>query len=772
MFILKLLGGAALEGPDGPITGRPAQKRRLALLALLAMSRTNRLGREKLITYLWPDRDEDSARHLLSDAVYVLNRALGPDTLAGAGDELRLNPERLACDARAFETACTEDPEAALRLYAGPFLDGFFLDGSEEFESWASRERERLAGLLAAALERIAVAREAAGDDRGATDVWRRLTLEDPFNSRVAVVLARALERGGDRAGALQAAQAHAAFIRKELGLHPPPELRDLMRSLQAVPPEPAKAPETPVTVTPAAEPPTQEPLELPALAAPPPASPSPAPAAVRRPVRWPLAALAVLALTLAWLWLWGSAGSDPPLRSVAVMPFEELGGAPGGGYLGESIADELTTQLGRATALKVAGRTSAFALEDRQLDAREIGRALGVDGLVEGSVRREQDRVRIAVRLVSARDGYQIWSRSWDRPVDEMPLIQEQIAREVLDVLDARPAGGDRAAPAAPPVPAAAYHLYLQGRYLWHQRTKDSLTRAAEAFEQATVLAPRYAQAFSGLADAYAVMGFYDYLPPSEAFPRAREAARRALAVDPRLAEAHASLGYVALYYDWNWTEAEAAFQRAIALNPSYSIGHQWYGNYLTARGRFDEAAAAMRRAQEVDPLSLVASAALGWVQFYRRDYAAAVAQCRRTLELNPEFSLAHLWAGWAQEVAGRHAEAVAHLTEAVRLSSDAAVALASLGRAQALAGDPGAARQTLAELHRAHGAYLPAYELAKLHLALGDRDEAFVWLRRALAERSHSIVFLDVDPQLDLLRDDPRFAALAAGIVALPAR
>jgi tetratricopeptide (TPR) repeat protein len=198
--------------------------------------------------------------------------------------------------------------------------------------------------------------------------------------------------------------------------------------------------------------------------------------------------------------------------------------------------------------------------------------------------------------------------------------------------------------------------------------------------------------------------------------------------------------------------------------------VGHQWYGNYLTARGRFDQAKAAMRRAQEVDPLSLVASAALGWVHFYAREFDAAIEQCRRTLELNPRFELAHLWAGWAEEGAGRYAAAVARLGEAARLSNGA-VAMASLGRAQALSGDRAAARQTLARLHREHREYVPAYELAKLHLALGQHDQALALLQRAHRERSHSIVFVGVDPQLDALRHDPRFRALESSIGAVAA-
>lgn len=482
--------------------------------------------------------------------------------------------------------------------------------------------------------------------------------------------------------------------------------------------------------------------------------------------LRWVFAAAAVAAVILVVVALRRSVGSATPPRSIAVMPFDEVGLDQTRQYSGDGIADELTTELGRESGLKVAARTSAFALKGRKMDAREIGRALGVDALLEGSVRQANSRVRVAARLVSTRDGYQIWSDAWDQPLDEMAAIQEQILTDVLRVLTGGRSRPNRAGAGATTVAPEAYHLYLQGRYLWHQRTRDSLKRSAELFERAAVISPTYAEAFSGLADAYAVLGFYDYLPSTEAFARAKTAAQRALDLDARLAPAHASLGYVALYYDWNWAEAEAAFKRAIALNPSYSVGHQWYANYLTARGRFDEAVKAMRRAQEVDPLSLIASAALGWVHFYQRDYDAAVEQSRRTLELNPRFELAHLWAGWAHEAAGRYPDAVRHLTEAMRLSSDGAVALASLGRAQALAGDRAAARQTLAKLHRLHGAYLPAFEVAKLHLALDERDEAIAWLRRAHAERSHSIVFLGVDPQLDLLRHDRRFMELEGRI------
>jgi TolB-like protein/DNA-binding SARP family transcriptional activator/Tfp pilus assembly protein PilF len=750
VFILKLLGGAALEGPEGPVAGRPAQKRRLALLALLTMSRTGRVGREKLATYLWPDSDAERSRHLLSDAVYVLNRALGGDAITGIGDDLLLTPDRLACDARRFESALERgDVEEAARLYAGPFLDGFFLDGSEAFERWAAAERDRLAARFASALERLAAARDAAGDAQGAAEAWRRLAAEDPFNSRVAAGFARALDRGGDRAAALQHLHAHVGLLRNELGLGATPELLASIETLTAQPPaRPAPAPST------------ERPSSAAAAAPPDAAPPAPAPPAA---ASWlmPAAALALVLLAIGgWLLLRPARSAATALQSIAVMPFASLGAPDESRYFGEGMAEELATRLGRAGGLKVAARTSAVAVHGRSMDAREIGRALNVDALVEGSVRQAEGKLRIAVRLINARDGYQIWSHSWDRPSDDVLAVQDEIAGSVMRALRGDPAPA--AAGAARAVAPEAYDLYLQGRYLWHQRTHESLARAAGLFERAVSLAPGYAEAYSGLADAYAVMGFYDYLAPAEAFPRAREAARRALAIDPQLTQAYASLGYVALYYDWNWQEAEAAFERAIELNPSYSVGHQWHANYLTARGRFDEAAAAMRRAQEVDPLSLIASAALGWVHFFGRDYDAAVDQCRQTLALNPQFELAHLWSGWAHEAAGRYAQALESLDTAVRLSKRSAIALASLGRAQAMAGDRPQARRTLAALEREHAGYLPAYETAKLHLALGDAREALRWLRRAHEQRSHSMVFLAVDPQLDALRNDPGFRDL----------
>jgi tetratricopeptide (TPR) repeat protein len=308
-----------------------------------------------------------------------------------------------------------------------------------------------------------------------------------------------------------------------------------------------------------------------------------------------------------------------------------------------------------------------------------------------------------------------------------------------------------------------AAYNLYLRGRYEWHKRTEAGLRAAADYFAQATLRAPQYARAWAGLGDAHAVLGFYDYLPPRNAFPQAKQAALRALQLDSSLAEPHATVAYVALYYEWQWQEAERAFQRSIALNPRYSTAHQWYGNLLTALGRFDEAAREMRAAMEIDPLSLIANAALGWTLYYAGHYGEAVAQLDQTLTLNADFELAHLWRGLALLELQRHAEAQQAIERAVQLSGGSAISKASLAHAYARAGHTELARQMVSSLEQGRDTrYTPSYEIAKVYGALGDRATALQWLERAHRERSHSIAFLRVDPQLQALRAEPAFQRL----------
>jgi tetratricopeptide (TPR) repeat protein len=287
-------------------------------------------------------------------------------------------------------------------------------------------------------------------------------------------------------------------------------------------------------------------------------------------------------------------------------------------------------------------------------------------------------------------------------------------------------------------------------------------LRAAAEHFRAAVEVAPDYARAWGGLADAYAVLGFYDYLPPRVAFPQAREAAQNALDIGPDNADAEATLGYVALYFDWDIPRAERHFVRSIQLRPESSKAHQWYGNLLTAAGRFDEAEASLRRATQLDPLSLIASAALGWTRYYAGHYDEALEQYELTLDLDENFELVYMWIGWLYEVQGDYDRAVAALEDARERSGGTGITTASLARTLALAGTPERSESLLSALENSDG-YVPAYEIAKARFALGQNDAAMQWLERAYDERSHSLVFLRVDPQLADVQDLEAFAALA---------
>ncbi|WP_226703673.1 tetratricopeptide repeat protein [Microbulbifer elongatus] len=486
---------------------------------------------------------------------------------------------------------------------------------------------------------------------------------------------------------------------------------------------------------------------------------------------RWPWLAASSLLLAASIFKLFTASveshkAAPHQFESVAVLPFVNASEEYQRDYFGDGLADDILNRLSGFPGLRVVSRTSSFSLPKSGLDARGIGKLLATDALVEGSVRRDGERLRINVRLIDTRTGYQLWSQTFQRELTDIFSIQEDIALEVASTLVGKLQSDADFGVQSPEILPAAYDHYLRGRFYWHKRTEKDLNAAVENFEQAIALAPEYAPAWAGLADALAVLGFYDYLPPSEAFTRARGAARRTLQLDPSNASAEANLGYVALYYDWDLAEAEARFLQAIAFKPDSSKAHQWYGNLLVAAGRFDEAERAMRRATELDPLSLIANAALGWVLYHAGEHQAALEQLALVEELNPEFELVYLWRGWTLEAMGDLAGAVEALRENVERSGGSAIGVASLARALALKGDTKNALALLDELS-IQDAYLPAYELAKAHLALGDSETAEQWLTRAYTQRSHSMVFLDVDPQLAEIRDTAGYLRLVEQVM-----
>ena len=458
------------------------------------------------------------------------------------------------------------------------------------------------------------------------------------------------------------------------------------------------------------------------------------------------------------------SAGAASVPATVAVLPFVDQ--SPGGNqeYFSEGITEELINTLARVGGLRVASRTSSFAFKGRNTDPRTIGTELGVATILEGSVKRDGDQLRITARLVNAKDGYALWSNTYDRTAGDAFAIQHEIAGAIAQTLRVKLVGPVADSSPGPPPNAAANDLYFKGRYAWYTRTQAGVRSAVQFFQQALDVDPTFVRAHAGLADAYAILGFYDYSAPTEVFPKAEASAKRAADLAPFLAGPRATLGYVALYHHWDLKRGEEEFQRAISLDPNYSTAHQWYANLLTAAGRFEEAEREMRLAQVIDPLSLIANAGLGWVLYYAGDHAGAAAQCHRTLELNANYGLAHLWRGWAlQELDSLPAAVEAH-RKALAVSDSSALYVAALARALALSGERGEAEALLRTLESraASGQYVASYEIAKVHEALGHADVALQWLERARTQRAHSMVFLNVDPQLARLRGRPEFQKL----------
>ncbi len=767
MFSLKLLGGASIQTSSGPLAGRATQRRRIALLAVLAVARARGVSRDKLIAYLWPEQDAEHGRALLSDSIYRVNQALDGEAIVSTGDDLRLSPDILSSDVAEFEDATDRgDWQTAANLYGGPFLDGFFLGDAEEFERWATTERDRLGRTYSRTLEALGESAERRGDTIEAVRWWRALAAYDPYSSRVAVRLMRALDRSGDRAAALQHARVHATLLADEFGTEPDAAVAELAASMRAQPITPAPPPR-------AAPAPPPEESELAVTAQP--------PVAAKKRRRWWPAAAAVFALVIAAAVAArgrASEGRKVDSASVAVLPFVDLSPGHDHEYFSDGMTEELINTLGRVQGVRVASRTSSFAFKGRTPDVHDVGTQLRVATVLDGSVRADDGTLRITARLSNARDGYQLWSRTYERKLEDVFAIQEEISRSIVETLKGTlMVRADSAATARRDTDLEAYNLYMRGRhalymkgrYSWYRRTKEGLESAAGYFRQAIEKDSTYALAHAGLADANAVLGFYDYLSPREAFPSAERAARRAMALDSTLVQPYATLGYVELYHHWNWPRAEEWFTRAIDRGPRYSTAHQWYANFLTARARFDEAVRAMGRAQEIDPLSLIASAAHGWVLYYAGEYERAAEQCRLTLELDPEYAVALLWHGWSLVELGRPKEALTLLDRGVALTNRSALFVASLAHARAIAGDTLGARQLLRELEdRATREYVPTYEVAKIHLALGSRDRALDLLERAYDERSHSMVFLGIDPQLRPLHREARFERLISRVGA----
>lgn len=782
MIYLRLLGTASVEVAGAPVKGSVAQRRRVAILALLAAARGLRLGRDRIIGYLWPEMPQTRARHLLSESLYVVRKALGETVITAEGDYLQLSRAGLGSDLWDYEEALTAgDLERAVSTYGGQLLEGLYLDEAPEFERWLEEERWRLERSFRGAMEALAELVAGAGEEQRAVELLRRLAAADPQSSRVALKLMRLLERTGDRAGAIQHARVHALAMREDLGAEPDPEIAAYAERLRAEPrpPEPGIAAKSTPPRAAAPAPWPDSPLVAPAPPRHPPAGEPPGlaspghvvaqgPRSGSRRLRPLLAAASVLLLliTVALAWQRGvSRGEEalPEERSIAVLPFAAgLGEHPPEEHVRDGITEELIHALSEIRGLRVTSSTSSFRFRSRgEQGIGEIGERLGVDVIVEGSMGRRGEDVIIRVQLVDVRSGFNVWSREFDRNLEEVSTFPREIARTIAATLRVTLAPEEQVAPlnrwTADP---RARELYWVGRSQWNRRSAEGFRAAVAAYESAIARDPSFPLPYAGLADVSAQV-LWSGEDPSKGYGAARAFAERALQLEPRLAEARATLGVVKLYYDRDWVGAEREFRRAVQLNPSYATGYQWYGSLLSLNGHFSEALQMLRRAEELDPISAPIRTSTATVLYQAGRFEEAVEHFRRALEIDNTFWPALAQRSAANSLIGRHTEALSDARRAAALGDGHPLALAVLAIAYAKVGRDAEARQTEREMREAEaaGQHVSPTLRAGVLVALGEEEAALELLERAVAERDELVVLLGVEPLFEPLRRQPRF-------------
>jgi serine/threonine protein kinase/Tfp pilus assembly protein PilF len=447
---------------------------------------------------------------------------------------------------------------------------------------------------------------------------------------------------------------------------------------------------------------------------------------------------------------------------AIAVLPFTNMSTDKDQEYFCDGIAEDIINGLAHVDELRVVARTSAFAFKNRSEDIREIGRKLDVDVVLEGSVRKWGDTLRITAQLVNVGDGYHIWSERYDRQMKDVFAIQDEISQAIVDMLKIKLVGDvEQALTRHYTTNFEAYTFYLKGRYYWNRRSEDALRKSLDCFQQAIAEDPDYALAHAGLADTFNLMGFYSAQSPHEVFPEAKKAAAKALEMDDSLAEAYASLGFSHMFYDWDWAEAERCFLRSLELNPNYPTALHWYSEYLVLVGRMEEAMAQSKKALESDPLSLIINTLLGWIPHFDRRFDEAVIQYHKTQEMDPNFVPAHFFLGLTYVQKSEYELAVQEFNRGAALFGSSEMFAAADGYARARWGKRDEARRIADSLKKKSAERcVPLYYVAAIHAGLGEKAEAFEWLRKAHEQHDIWLGFLGVDPIWDSLRDQPEIA------------
>ncbi len=458
--------------------------------------------------------------------------------------------------------------------------------------------------------------------------------------------------------------------------------------------------------------------------------------------------------------------------QSVAVLPFTNMSADPENEYFSDGMTEEIINALAHVPDLQVAARTSSFAFKGTNADIKEIGRKLNVATVLEGSVRKAGNTLRIMAQLVKVADGYHLWSERYDREMGDVFAIQDEIAHAIAATLKVKLADTHAARLLRSTNNLEAYTLYLKGRYCWNQRTAKQLEAGIGYFEQAITVDGSYALAYAGLADSYSLLGFYRHLSSEEALDKVCEAAAKAIEIDGSLAEAYNSLAYAKFIFAWDWTDAERQFRKALELNPDYPTALHWYAELLLAMGRFEEAGEHMNRGHALDPMSLSIGTGVGWVSYFMGNYQAAIDQYLNVLQIDPGFVILPWFLGPAYVENGMFTPAIAFYNERLTHSKGHAGLLSHLGYAQAVATHTEPALEILNELEqRSNREHVPADYLALVHMGLGNVDRALDYFEKAFDERCWNLVFLNVDPVYNGLRGEPRFSKLIEKM-AFPSR
>ncbi len=452
-------------------------------------------------------------------------------------------------------------------------------------------------------------------------------------------------------------------------------------------------------------------------------------------------------------------------IKSIAVLPFKPLSADSGDEYLGLGLTDALITRLGSINQIIVRPTSAVKKYTTQAQDLPAVGRDLRVESVLDGSIQKIGDRFRLTVQLVRVADGKHLWTDKFDEKFTDILTVEDLVSARVAEALALKLSGDEKQRLTRRYTENnEAYQLYLKGRYYWNKRSPEGLKKGIECFNQAIALDPNYALAYAGLADCHNMLGDYALMLPNQTFLKALTAATKALELDDKLAEAHASLALAKLYYEWDFPGAEKEFQRALELNPNYATGHQWYGEYFMMMGRYDESLAEMKRALELDPLSLIINTAVGYALWNARRYDEAIDELQKTLELDPKFLPAIAFLDMAYERKGKEQEFIATYEKEMILSGYSQSEAAAFKEVYAKSGIRGFWLKSLQWLkgEQVKRSYLAPIHMALAYVFLGEKDQAFEWLEKAYAERSGWMVHLKVDPRFDSLRSDPRFADL----------